>query len=352
MSEQTGLKRNWKFWLNIITVGALLIFAILIRHQLAQTIENFSQVHAWALLLIIPIEYFNYHSQAKLYQSLFGILGNQLGFKGLFETSLELNFVNSVFPSGGVSGVSYFGVRMRSDHVTGGRAAVVQLMKLVMIFISFEILLCIGLLVLAISGRSSDITILIAGSLTTLVVGLTGLFMFIIGSEKRISSFLTFITKVVNQIVHMVRPSYPEAINVEKASRLFAELHHNYIEFRHKYKELRMPLVWAFFANLTEVLAVYVVYVAFGHWVNIGAVIIAYAVANFAGFISILPGGVGMYEAIMTAVMASAGVAASLSIPVVIMYRVVNTVLQLPPGYFFYRRTLLSNPEGVNSARS
>ena len=35
----------------------------------------------------------------------------------------------------------------------------------------------------------------------------------------------------------------------------------------------------------------YLVFVAFGFWVNPGAVILAYAVANFMGLVSILPGG-------------------------------------------------------------
>ena len=84
----------------------------------------------------------------------------------------------------------------------------------------------------------------------------------------------------------------------------------------------------------------YVVYIAFGHWVNPGAVILAYAIANFAGFISVLPGGVGVYEALMTGVMAIAGVPAAVSIPVVVMYRVLNTAIQLPPGYYFYQKAL------------
>ena len=93
-------------------------------------------------------------------------------------------------------------------------------------------------------------------------------------------------------------------------------------------------------ANLTEVLAIYVVYGAFGHWVNIGAIIIAYAVANFAGLVSVLPGGIGIFEALMTAVLAAAGIPIGLSIPVTIMYRVLNTIIQVPPGYYFYHHAL------------
>src|SRR5581483_1584045 len=107
-----------------------------------------------------------------------------------------------------------------------------------------------------------------------------------------------------------------------------------------RWRQLKAPFWWAFLANLTEVLVVYVVYIAFGSFVNIGAVILAYAVANFAGLVSVLPGGVGVYEALMTAVLVAAGVPARLSLPVTVMYRVLNTLLQLPPGYVLYHKTL------------
>jgi uncharacterized membrane protein YbhN (UPF0104 family) len=79
--------------------------------------------------------------------------------------------------------------------------------------------------------------------------------------------------------------------------------------------------------------------------VNPGAVILAYAVANFAGLISVLPGGVGIYEALMTAVLAAAGVSPGISIPVTVMYRVLNMSIQIIPGYYFYHKAIRAQPQ-------
>jgi uncharacterized protein (TIRG00374 family) len=103
---------------------------------------------------------------------------------------------------------------------------------------------------------------------------------------------------------------------------------------------LLRPLIYALLANSAEVLTIYSVYLAFGEFVNIGAVIIAYAIANFAGLVSVLPGGVGIYEALMTAVLATAGVPPGISLPVTVMYRILNMSLQLPIGYYFYHKTI------------
>jgi glycosyltransferase 2 family protein len=135
-------------------------------------------------------------------------------------------------------------------------------------------------------------------------------------------------------------------LNIEKARETFTELHENYKELRKRKKELRMPLIYGLAANLTEIGAIYVVYIAFGHWVNPGAVIIAYAIANFAGLVSVLPGGVGIYEGLMTGTLAAGGVPAALSLPVTVMYRVVNFAVQMPVGYYFYQKALhLNDPE-------
>lgn len=74
--------------------------------------------------------------------------------------------------------------------------------------------------------------------------------------------------------------------------------------------------------------------------INPGALIIAYAVANFAGLIAVLPGGVGVYEGLMTATLASAGVNKGLALSATVVFRILTMALFLPIGYFYYQKTL------------
>jgi putative heme transporter len=341
MSEAPSRRWNWKLVLNVVTLVALVVLIYATRHQLGATIGNLAKVNGWALLLMIPIEALNYHAQAKLYQGLFGMVGNKLPYKFLYRTSVELNFVNHVFPSGGVTGISYFSLRLRTgNELTGGKATLIQVVKLGLTFVSFELLIVFGLLCLSVMGRVSNLTILVAGSLSTLLlVGTVG-FAYIVGSKSRINHFFTGVTKGLNRLIQLVRPGHPETFNIQRARGVFDDFHENYQEIKQHYKQLRGPFCYALLANITEVLALYVVYVAFGHLVNLGAVILAYGVANFAGLVSVLPGGVGIYEALMTAVLATTGVAAGVSLPVTVMYRVVNTLIQVPPGYYLYQKAL------------
>jgi hypothetical protein len=339
MSDKQRTKR-WKLVITFITMAALVFLTYAVRHQLSDTLNNLGKVNTWFVLLVIPLELLNHYSQAKLYQGMFRVLGERFRTKSMFRLSLELNFVNSVFPSGGVSGFSYLSYRLKSEKITTAQATLVQMMRFILIFVAFQILLFVGLVALAIGGQANDFILLVSGSLATLLfIGTFGL-AFVIGSKRRIDSFFTAITTLLNRLIHIFRRSQPETFNVESARNTFDELHESYMHIRRNLHVLRRPLLYALFANLTEIGAIYAVYLAFGHWVNPGAVILAYAVANFAGLISILPGGIGIYEGLMTAVLAVGGVPAALSLPVTIMYRVVNMFVQLPPGYYFYQKNL------------
>jgi uncharacterized protein (TIRG00374 family) len=339
-SKKSFLKRKWKLIVNVVTVVALVGLVFAIREQIIDTFNNLAKVNVAVLLLMIPLQALNYHAQTRVYQDLFGLVGNKLKYKAVLRVALELNFVNHVFPSGGVSGISYFGLRMKGADITGGKATIVQLLKLILLFISFEILLIGGLLVMALDGRASNLVVLAAGSLSTLLVVGTFAFVAIIGSERRIHVAFRAITQLLNRVIHFFRPRMPETIKMSRIETIAVELHNNYKLVESNARELKKPFMWSFVANLTEVLTIYVVYVAFGEWVNLGAVILAYAVANFAGLVSVLPGGVGIYEALMTGVLAAAGVKAALSLPVTVMFRVLSTLIQLPPGYVLYHQSL------------
>ncbi|MDB5160967.1 MAG: hypothetical protein JWO96_347 [Candidatus Saccharibacteria bacterium] len=343
MSEEVRPRQsNWKLLITVVTFVALAILIFTLRHQIIDVVKNLGKVNTWALLLMIPLQILNYDVYARMYRRFFKILGANVSYKDLYKISLELNFVNHILPSGGVSGISYFSVRMRSLGVSGPKATLAQVMKFFLLFLSFQPLLIAGLFMLALRGHVNNLVILVASSLITLLVVGTVIAVYIIESRSRINATLTFLTKALNSLIGFFRRNNPETISIDKAQKNFLEIHDNYQLLKDNWRDLKMPFLYMLVANLTEILAIYVVYIAFGHLVNFGAVILAYAIANFAGLLSVLPAGIGIYEGLMTAVLAATGIPAKLSIPVTLMYRVLSMFVQLAPGYVFYQRALRS----------
>ena len=334
------LKNNWKLVLNIVTILLLLLAVYLVRDDVVNAFSDLGKINAFALLLIIPLQLQNYAAYSHLYQEFFKILGTKIHFKKFYKITLELNFVNHVFPSGGGSGFSYFSARLKPFGISAAQSTLAQTMRFVMTFASYILLLFIGLFLLAMGGTASNMTILITCSLTFLTVFSIAGGIYIISSPTRIKKFIRGLTKQINRLIHIVRPKYPETISLKRVEKVCNETHQDYKILRDKLPELRKPLFYSMLANVTELATIYVVYIAYGNYVNPGAVIIAYALANFAGLIAVLPGGIGVYEGLMAAVLVSAGVPAGIAISVTVMYRVINLAISLPPGFYLYNKAL------------
>lgn len=336
-TETSFLKRNWKLLLTMVTLLALGVLVWVIRKDLLETFQNLGKVKAWFLLLMIPVQLLNYDAQARIYKNIFRIEGTNISYWKMMRATLELNFVNHVFPSGGVTGITYFSLRLKDQGVNVAKATAAHMVKLMMVFLSFELMIVLAVVALAVRGHMNNVILLLAGCLVTSLVILTFGMVFIIGSKRRIAGFFAYVTTVLNKLINLVRRNHVETIRVDKVRNLFEEMHDYYELFSRDLRLLVRPYIWGFMANFWEVMTIVVVYLAFGASVNIGSIILAYAVANSAGFVSVLPGGIGIYEGLMTLVLSATGTPSKLSLPVTLMYRVVNTLIQVPPGYVAYQ---------------
>ncbi len=337
--------KSIKFLINAITILALVLLVIFARKQIGDAFRTFADLNLLWLLLIIPVQLLNHLSVAKFYQSYLTSLGERLHIRELYKVSLEMNFVNNVFPSGGVSGFGYLGLRLKKLGVKGSKSTLMQTSRHILTFLSFVIYLLIALLLLSIFGSASRIIILIASGMCSFIFFSSLFLVYIISDEGRIKQFTAALPKLINAILHAFHRKKKPVINIERIEELFGDLHTDFTHVRRNWKGLKQPFLWTMAMNFTEILTIFIVYLSFNELVNPGAIIISYAVANVAGLIAVLPGGVGVYEGLMTGVMASAGVPQALALSATVVYRVFNMGLFLPIGYIFYQRSLRDNTE-------
>jgi hypothetical protein len=253
---------------------------------------------------------------------------------------IELNFVNHVFPSGGVSGFSYLTMRLKPSGVSTAKATLAQIARFAFSFVGFIALLLFALLCLAIGGHTNTLLVLVISAVTFTIIFGTAVLLFVISDKQRIGGFMRGVARVLNRVIHIFRPRHPETISLANVEKTFIELHDDYLLLRQDVGKMRQVLLWAMMDNLAELLLLYIVFVAHGSWVNIGAVIVAFVIANTAALIAILPGGIGVYEPLMTAILISGGVPAGLALSATLVYRVVALLLSLLTGYVLYQRAL------------
>ena len=334
--------KSIKFWVNIVTILALVMLVVFAREQISDAFSSFTQLNLLWMLLIIPVQIVNHTAVGKFYQSYLKTMGEKIRLRELFKVSLEMNFVNNVFPSGGVSGFGYLGIRMKKLGVKGSKTTLLQTSRHFLTFLSFIVYLLLALLLLSLFGSASRIIILIASMLSMIIIFATLIAIYIISNETRIKQFSAALPRLVNKVYEFFHRESKRPININKIEVLFGDLHDDYVHVRKNWKDLRYPFFWTMVMNFTEILTIFIVYLAFAEVVNPGAIIIAYAVANAAGLIAVLPGGVGVYEGLMTGVMASAGINEALALSATVVYRVFNMGIFLPLGYIFYHRALQS----------
>ncbi len=329
-----------KTFFSLLAAVALAVVIYVARADIIAAWGKLPEANPWLLFLLVPTQLLGYHATAKMYERYFGAYGDDIAYKPLYSLAMELNFVNHVFPSGGISGASYISYRLKKWGVSTAKATLAVIARFGMLFASFQVLLLLGILGLIIKGSAYKATILIT-------LGLGALFLFggmgalyIISSRKRSTALANAAIRSINWLVRVFHIKRDRLIDEDRVQHTMTELNKDYIAIMLERHKLIKPTAWGLLVNFTEVVSIYWVYLAFGQNVNLGAVIIAYGVANVAGAIAALPGGIGVYESIMTIVMVSAGVPAAVSLSVTVVYRVINMAVFIPIGYALYHRAL------------
>jgi uncharacterized protein (TIRG00374 family) len=93
---------------------------------------------------------------------------------------------------------------------------------------------------------------------------------------------------------------------------------------------------WAAANWLLDAASLWVFVGAFGHWVRIDDLLVAYGLANVLAFLPITPSGLGVVEFVLTSTLVGFGTPRDIALLGVICYRVLNFWLPIPIGGLAY----------------
>lgn len=327
-----------KHWLNILTlllIGLIVFFA---HKDIIKAWNLLWQINIWIFLLIIPLQFLSYYASGAM---IFSYLKAQGDLKDVSpieqpKMALELNFVNHIFPTAGVSGASYMAYRLGKLGVNHGRATLAQVVRFAMMFLSFAALMAIAVIWVTIDGDLTRFTILVACGLITAILAVIVAIMYFFGKQSRLEKFENFIDNLLNKkIVKILRRKKP-FIKREDMKRFFDDLSQDYKVLRQNPKRLLRPFWWGVVFNVTETLMFFVAFLALGAVVNPAPILIAVGLAGLVGAFFVTPGGAGGYEAAMILFLGSAGVAPAIAVAGVLLARTSLIVLTIASGYLFY----------------
>lgn len=326
---------------TFVLIGVIVFFS---RHELLHAFHLLGQVNLWILALLIPVQLLMYYSGGEM---MFAYLRAKKATEHISplaqaRMALELNFVNHVLPSAGVSGMSYMSWRLGQYHVPAGRTTMAQVVRFATGYASFITLLIIAVLLVTIDGQLNRWIILVSTTLVVLMVTFFGTTIYLISSTKRMNAFSDWAAKTANHLVWRLTNGRKRVVLRAEAMKIFfADMHHDYLELMKDKRLLIRPYLWGLVFTLTDIGVFWVTFWALGQPVNPAPILIAYGVATMAGFVMVTPGGAGAYEALMVAFLAIAGLDQGTAIAGTVLTRVILLMTTIIFGYLFYQHALI-----------
>lgn len=335
-----------KVW---ISVGSLLLLGLLVWISWSEILyawELLASVNLWILSLLIPVQIISYYAVGAM---IFSYLKQKGSVKKVHSLSnariaLELNFVNHILPTGGLSGIAYTNWRLKQFGVRSGRATMAQVVRHAVGGAAFAAILLLGVFLITIDGSVNRWILTFSSLLVGALVVIGVLIIFLLSSRTRVQRFSRRMRIMINKTVRFLTfGKRQQIITQARIQEFFEELHEDYIALSKEKKLLIRPFVWGLVFVASDVLMFMISFWALGYSVNFAVMVIAYGLAVTAGAIAFTPGGSGAYEAVMVAFLAVAGVTAGAAIAATLLARIVLVLGTVVFGYIFYQDTLLRN---------
>ena len=330
---------NIRRFLLLIGLIGLGLFLVANLGGLGQFLHNLSQVRWYLIPLIILIQLGSYYSNARFYNSFFSLSGHNVPIIRLMKVALAINFTNQVIPAGGVAGTTYLS-RTLSDTVPPGKSTLSQLGRYICSVITNFPLLALGVLIIFFSGSISHISVRFVIFVVTIIViaGVAGISY--LSERSRMRKIVGPVIRTYNRIGSYFFRSHFKPLTSPQVGGFFDEFYAGYRDIMRKKRNWVKLFGWAIAGNIAEMATIYATFVGFGVWPNVGVVILAYQIAIAASLVGPFTSGAGALEFGMVGGFTALGVPFALSFAVVIVYRFLNMILFLPPGFYFYRKDL------------
>lgn len=329
-----------------------MIVIVLSRKELHKAWMLLENANIALLLLLIPFQIMVYFSNGEM---IFSYLRQRQLVKHIsrFEQTriaLELNLVNHIFPSGGVSGISYATWRLHKLGVASSQSTLAQIVRYVMGFLALATLLVIGVLFLAIDGQINRYIVAASFLLVLVILGLTGIVIFMFSSEARMQRMAKIAAKVINRVVLIFTFGWRRnVLSAKTVDSFFKSMHSEFSTLLKDKSLLKKPFFWGIIFTIFDVAMFLAVFWSLGQSVNPAVLMVGYGVAGLAGLVAFTPGGAGVYELIMILFLQFAGVSAEAAIAGIVLTRAILLTGTIVFGYIFYQHSILKYGKRTDS---
>ncbi|HUD07800.1 MAG TPA: lysylphosphatidylglycerol synthase transmembrane domain-containing protein [Candidatus Saccharimonadales bacterium] len=317
--------------LTLLGIIGLAIVLLLNRHQLASCWHLLKNLRWYIVAIIVIVQVASYWVNALYYRSILRIFSYDVGLVRLFKGALATNFVNYILPSVGLAGAGYLS-QVLSPEVPRGKAFLTQLMRYAFSALAVLLMMPVGFILIYLSNNSGQAIVRVTLLSVIAIIALVACVVAFIHQESAVRRTIAWLTKTLKR-------AFP-AFKINSTQYFINEFYVGYRAMSRQKRRLLMPFAWSIIYIVIELGTFYMAFLAFGKVENPGIAVMAYLFANIASIFGGIIFSTGIFELGMAGTLVALGTPLALAVSVTTVYRVLNLLIGLPPGYYFYRRYL------------
>ena len=312
----------------LIAFGVTLYLLIPRLGGLEKNIVALHHAHLGLMLAGVAAEVGSLGAYIALYRTVLRAQGASVGWLVAGQGVMAGFLVSHVVPGGSVAGTIANVKTMEREGISARTTGLAVTLAVIVSDIALAGLFLAGALYALVKGAGAAyvVTAVFVVPILGTLVGLVFLFAF---RPEAAGRSVHRIAHVLQRIVHRIDADALERHTIELADQTRSVL-----TGRRFVEALGLATAnW-----LLDVFVLYLFFLAVGHHQHLGALVVAYVVANLLAAIPLTPGGLGVVEATLVAISAGFGAPRSTAIVAVLGYRLVNFWLPLPVGLAAYVR--------------
>ncbi len=313
----------------ILVIGIIGLFIVILlnRHQFVTFWHLLINIKLYYLIVVIAVQLFSYYLNALYYRSILRAFKYEIGLKRLFEGAMSANFVNYIFPTAGMGGAAFLSQVLKPE-VPRGQGFLTQIMRYVLSSIAVAMFIPVAILLLAATDHS-DATVFEGVTVAAFLILVVGIIIYnLVRNEKLVRRLLNWLSLKFKFLKNIGSKSFAD------------DFYTGFHEIFGNVRTMLMPYIWSVMYIMEEVLTMYLAFLALGRVVNPGIVLMGYIVANIASFFGGAIISVGAFEVSLTGILVALGQPFAFALSVTLIYRVLNMIIGLPPGFIYYRKYL------------
>lgn len=316
--------------------------------ELETILLSLRQAHPGFIVMAILIQMLWFLSAARMYQSIFHLLGIHEGVFTLSRMATAANLINVVAPTAGVGGIALFVSEARRRGHSPGKVTLAAALFLLLDQAAFLVILALGLIVLV---RRNDLN---AGEISASVflLGIAVLYALVLylgyRSEEKLGSLLAKMARLVNRIVRFFRKQ--DYLSETRAHAYAHEISEGFAGLNEKPSSVIRPVLWGILGKGLLMLILIFAFLSFEVPFSAGTIIAGFSLAYLFIVVSPTPSGIGVVEGLMPIALTSLNVNWSQAVLITLTYRTVTFWVPFGVGALSFR-SLHTGGEEPSSAQ-